>query len=334
MRKVFLPALFTLFSVLSVFGQDPVATLQHAGSTQVFYGINSLESAYQQSVNGDTIVLSVGSFSAPTLGKRLTIIGAGYLPDSLSLKRSTTIIRGIMINTGGSKIHLEGLYVAGNIDRASNFANYDSLTVKRCRFTNIEFVGKNGILEENIIEASITNLGTDAIVKHNIINGLVSNIQRGVVDGNILLYSTSVFHTLSNVTIKNNIVMCTIRQFAYLNNCVAINNIFITDVFSFYECLRENNNCEVRNNYVIYDKQDIFKAFSGTYFDFRDDYQLKTPNNFIGTDGTQVGIYGGLQPFKTSLRPSNPQIISKSVSTKTDNTGQLQVNFTVKAQDN
>jgi hypothetical protein len=334
MRKVFLPALFTLLSVLSVFSQDPVATLQHSGGTQVFYGINSLESAYQQSVDGDTIYLSVGSFSSPILSKRLTIIGAGYLPDSLSIKRATTILRGIMINTGATNLHLEGLYVAGNIEPSSNWANYDYLTVKRCRFTNIEFRGNGGFLYENIIEASITNCGADATIKHNIINGFISSIQRGIIEGNILLYSTSVFHTLSYVTIKNNVVMCTIRQFAYLNSCEAVNNIFITDVFSFYECLRENNNCEVRNNHVVYDKQEIFKAFTGTYFDFNHDYHLKTPNNFLGTDGTQVGIYGGLQPFKTSMQPSNPQIISKSVSVKTDNAGQLQVNFSVKAQDN
>ena len=111
MRRFFLSALFTLFSVLLVFSQDPVATLQHAGGTQVFYGINSLESAYQQSTDGDTIVLSVGSFSIPqAIMKGLVIIGAGHFPDSVTVKKRTLFLGNMSINVGASSnLNIEGV---------------------------------------------------------------------------------------------------------------------------------------------------------------------------------------------------------------------------------
>jgi len=54
---------------------------------------------------------------------------------------------------------------------------------------------------------------------------------------------------------------------------------------------------------------------------------------YLGTDGTQIGIYGGSQPFKEKGMPSNPQVTEKIISTETDTNGNLQINITVKTQD-
>ena len=49
--------------------------------------------------------------------------------------------------------------------------------------------------------------------------------------------------------------------------------------------------------------------------------------NYLGTDGKQVGIYGGNLPF--DMRPSNPQITNAEVASKSDANGLLHINITV-----
>ena len=88
------------------------------------------------------------------------------------------------------------------------------------------------------------------------------------------------------------------------------------------------------NNYEGVAIANIFANQIGSTIDYNQDYHLKTPSAYLGTDGTQVGLYGGIIPFKDGGYPSNPQILTKSVSTQTDVSGNLNISFKVKAQDN
>ena len=50
---------------------------------------------------------------------------------------------------------------------------------------------------------------------------------------------------------------------------------------------------------------------------------------YLGTDGTQVGIYGGMLPFDTT--PSNPRITKCNVAAKSTADCKLSVDIEVKA---
>lgn len=50
---------------------------------------------------------------------------------------------------------------------------------------------------------------------------------------------------------------------------------------------------------------------------------------YLGSDGTQIGIYGGSIPFDP--RPSNPQITKLNVASKSTADGKLSVDIEVKA---
>ena len=52
-----------------------------------------------------------------------------------------------------------------------------------------------------------------------------------------------------------------------------------------------------------------------------------------GTDGTDLGIYGGSFPWKNGSLPPNPHIQTKNISSATDPIGNLNVNIKVKAQE-
>ena len=81
--------------------------------------------------------------------------------------------------------------------------------------------------------------------------------------------------------------------------------------------------------------QNEFKAlFADGEYAYTNDrtYELtaEAARQYLGDDGTQVGIYGGDTPF-TDV-PTNPQITSRQIATKTDNDGKLSVKITVEAQ--
>jgi hypothetical protein len=51
-----------------------------------------------------------------------------------------------------------------------------------------------------------------------------------------------------------------------------------------------------------------------------------------GTDGTDIGIYGGSSGFSDSARPPGPRIVSKKVGSQTDADGNLRVEIKVSTQ--
>ena len=72
---------------------------------------------------------------------------------------------------------------------------------------------------------------------------------------------------------------------------------------------------------------------SGGSFSYTHDYHLVSPTTYLGTDSTQVGIYGGIFPYKTAAVPLNPHISSQSIPMATDVNGMLNININVNAQD-
>jgi len=344
MNKRFILTVIICCILLSqtVKAQDPITTLQHAGKTQVFYGTTSFSDAYAASAKGDTLYLSVGGFTPPAaIAKKLTVIGAGHFPDSVAVKRRTTILGGLTINAGADSLHLEGLYVNGDINYAgASSINY--VSVLRCRTGSINFnstsvtASKNNCsYEECFIDGTFyfNYQGNMLLIRHCVINGMISSITaNAVIDGNILLGTSTNFYLVDSSLIKNNILINTqssVNHFYSSNNNSYYNNLFVGQL----KVLSSSNNYG-SNNYFGVAQADIFVNQTGNALDYTHNYHLKNPEKYIGTDGTQVGLYGGLIPFKDGGAPSNPQVTAKSVDTKTDANGNLKINFTVKAQDN
>ena len=86
----------------------------------------------------------------------------------------------------------------------------------------------------------------------------------------------------------------------------------------------EHQNCKQFGNY-----QDVFKEYNGGYTDeqtFELNDEAKT--TLLGTDGKEVGLYGGPLPFDLTL--SYPIISKMEVGEQTDDKGQLKVEIGVK----
>jgi len=341
-------ALFAL--VLATSAQKYVTTLQHNGVAQAFYGQNSLIEAYNASVKGDTLNLSGGYFNAPTaFAKGITVIGSGHFPDPTGVvEKRTKILSGLTINFGADSLRLEGLYIDGDINyAAASSINY--VKVIRCRLasarfnSNSELASKNYCsFEECFIEGGINfnNYGINLYVYHSIIKSTpiildnwyetsVSNINGSAqIDGNIFIPISSVaFGNVIGSLINNNIIITQYFLFRGFDSNTLINNLFIQSTVNF-------GTNSYSNNYLGVPQADIFVNETGNAIDYTHDYHLKNPEKYIGTDGTQVGLYGGTIPFKEKGLPTNPQITSKHIASETDVNGNLDVNITVKAQAN
>jgi len=341
-KSILLTAIICSFLALqTAIAQNPVTTLQHNGTTQTFYGQNSFVDAYNASINGDMLYLSTGFFtSPPSIAKGVKIIGAGHFPDSAGVAKRTFILTGLHIAQGADSLLLEGLYINGGIGYDDNSINY--VKVLRCWLngawfnSSSETASKNNCsYEECFINGGIdfSHYGNNLLLKHNIISG-------GIFD------NASVVNINGNALIDGNIFLYYYRAFTYVNSSIIQNNIFISiNLFNYGVGNSINNNLFVQssiyfginsysNNYLGIPQADIFVSQSGNEIDYTHDYHLQHPDLYIGTDGTQVGLYGGSIPFKDKGKPSNPQVISKNIATETDANGNLPISITVEAQDN
>ena len=99
-------------------------------------------------------------------------------------------------------------------------------------------------------------------------------------------------------------------------NCMFINTVFSANLFSDMA------------GHVLWNKNNmdsVFKNFNGTFgstttFELQDSIAA----NYLGLDGTQIGIYGGAHPF--SPKVTSPVIKSINVAQRNNSEGKLEVN--------
>jgi len=323
--------------------QEPVATIEHGGTSKVFYGLSAFADAYNASVNGDQIYLSAGYFDPPaSVAKGIKITGAGHFPIE---GKQTVITKELKINKGADSLRLEGLFLNSALTYDYlNSINY--VKVIRCSFTQANFnstalASKNYCsFEECFISGAIyfgagyNDGGNNFLLRNSIVHGAVNYIPgNALIDGNIFLFNatssySSTFSNVSHSIIQNNVFIGKLYLFYYGYGVTGTNtinkNLFVSS---------DPEEVNKATNYTNIAQSDIFINQTGNLISYFQDYHLKKPGTYNSTDGTQVGLYGGLS-FKESGVPSNPSVVSKSVATKTEPNGNLQINISVKAQDN
>ena len=81
-KHFYILAIACILGIGNLNAQFSLATLDHNGTSSVFYGTNALVDAYNASDNGDVIILSSGAFNPPaSIQKGISIIGVGHYPD-------------------------------------------------------------------------------------------------------------------------------------------------------------------------------------------------------------------------------------------------------------
>lgn len=324
MKKLFSLIIAVLITVVT-FAQSQIATLSHAGEITTFYGADAFKSAYDKSENGDVITLSSGSFNAVAdIAKLITIKGAGMgvKVDNESIYLDPTVLIGNFTITadGNSDNHLtlDGICNENRVTlRGINLSQF-----VKCRFYDVDFSANHGALTNGtFIHCYISN-SFDALYNTSV--SMVASCIKGAS-----FYGQGSLFTLTNCIIETSNPNSDL-QYTSLKNCIIVNvgsdNNAYTDNTSIYNSVwvgscRENpfGNTEHYNS-VFPQNNQIF--VEDTFYKLTEEGK-----KYLGSDNTEVGIYGGNLPFDPT--PSGPQITKFNVASKTTADGKLSVDVEV-----
>ncbi len=345
MKKIIITTLLISIFALTAVAQHNVI-LQSNGETTIFSTSDAYIDAYNAAENGDTIYLPGIQYNSPAeITKSITVFGTGYHPDNTEATGRTRI-SGFRFRDGSSGSHFEGMYVSGTIEFAGDLI--EDVTLKRLHV--------NGDIEFNRISSDPCTECTNITIRECVFrdfNGIYSDITNLNLFNNIserINYIDNSNDGITNIAlIANNIIIRdSYEALRYTYNSLIENNIFIRYgswgiLFSNYHGNTFKNNVLSENptgneenswidNYVNVDEEVLFMEFSESY-SYESNYHLADPASYQGTTGNQVGIFGGLNPFKENTRPSNPQILSRDIESSTDEEGNLGFEIEVGAQD-
>ncbi len=334
-KRLILTIISLVFSFIKVNAQAPI--VRQNGSTIAFY--NTIPAAVTAANNGDTIYIPGGSWNISGslfINKTLHIFGTGHNPDSAQASGVTLLTGNIILLQGCSNGSLWGLYTTGDLVYnlpSDTIVNY---SIRRCRFT----------------QALLSNNFSLGLIAENVFNYTVSS-QNGSASNNVFvnnIFGNCVYSWGQGNNFKNNLFLSptpcgpgSITNCLFENNILLASGIMSTSVNSIF-----NNNLFVdnitfpsgtnigSNNIVNQVQSSIMVNQSGATYNYSHNYHLQAtcPGVNAGADGTNIGVYGGLFPWKDGSLPPNPHIQSKNISGTTDQNGNLQINIKVKAQNN
>ncbi|MBT8327964.1 MAG: hypothetical protein KJP21_09585, partial [Bacteroidia bacterium] len=276
-----------------------------------------------------------GVFAPPSsFTKRLVIYGTGHYPDTTSATGKSVISGNLRFQNGSDSSFVEGLEVTGDIYTDNNH-KVDYLTVSRCKLNSFMMNGNMttpsnyATVRQSVLNGSVIfSNGTFNLVTNNIILGYVSAGNNNAMYNNIFLWTSNYYHnqfaSLSNCHIANNII----KHTGYITNGNL--NTFSNNAFPSGNPGGTNSYI---NNYFNQPFDSLFVETIPASFDYDTDYFLDSASNYLGTDSTEIGIYGGLYPWKKSSVPSIPHIIYKKIPVATEPNGTLDIEIKVNAED-
>lgn len=295
-----------------------MATLQHGETVTTYYGADGLKSAHDAAVAGDQICLSGGTFTSVNITKAVKIYGAGGFVQDVSKNRYKTIISGdftIELPAGAEGLLIEGICTSNTVTCKGDIV---AMTLRKCYFYYLVFKGAN-TTNCGIEQCEISSFFPDASSKNLVLsNSVVRGINNNSSDAVMSLINCVITYSESSSPTA-----------AMFKNCIMAGRLYSATI-SYYNCLvcgtSSINSNSIRENVVRVDDYYYNLFTTDGYYQLKDEYKSKV----MGTDGTEIGIYGGSTPF--SNVPSNPQVTTKSVAGQSDTNGKLKVNMVVEAQ--
>lgn len=322
MKKTILLAIVLMLSV-ALAAQQQFATLNHNNNLTAYYGVDALVDAHNMAENGDIITLSAGVFNTTNITKAVTIRGAGAWADTTG---GSTMLRNsfnINISDGGTHhLILEGVNAYNNIQCQSV---YNAQFIK-CNFQWIGVPGNNNASFVNcILWYWNTSSGTEGT---QFVNSVILDCNNfGVTDSYI------------NCVVKQNPSQAASRMF---QNCVLYYDYTSGSTPSnnsttSFNCLYVQMNADSSYTAQLFASlaghrlwnirgmNNVFKTFNGRTEGKNFELRPEIANNYLGADGTQIGIYGGSMPFDPYI--TSPFVKRISVANRSNANDKLPVDI-------
>jgi len=322
-----------------IYAQEPQFAVVRPDGTTII--CPSWDSAYKKSTTGDKIYLPKGTFntSSTPINKTLHLIGVGINEDS-SQTIGITVVDNIDLYTFSSNSTIENIKVNGGI-RGHGLTSGD--TIINIKLRNIEI---NGPISH------YGAIGSVIFSKMAIVNSIIRNIE-GILENSIIsncvMLGNYSFGGKNNLFSNNIFFQPQTGQLYIASFSIIKNNIFQNEMVTTQNSTIQNNfgqffnhtyfNNIVSNHLGFKCFNDIFISSGETpwpcYFSYsrNNNYRLKPTSGGknSGTDGTDVGLYGGLFPWDDSGQYSTPVIYHKKVGPNSTSDGKLKVEYKVRA---
>lgn len=314
-----------------------MATLQHGEQVRVYYGTDAFKAAYEAAADsGDVITLSAGTFDTPyRVQKSLTIIGAGFVTD-VEKGVYPTILSGSITFAPRDAVNEDGDIVKNGI--SVNGTRLEGLLSGSW----ITFDGSRRAENIQLVKCNVAGVSCSSPVKGMTVRqcrvGTVSWPYESSIGTNVLFINSIVGECTQSAKRESTL---------FFKNCIV--NTLPGNAYTYENCILGRapkdgstvNHCILmKNNEGVYLGTGNWsnKQYAGIFAEEMTDlnwaegktYTLKYPDSYKGTDGTQVGIYGGAYPYNPT--PSTPQITACEIDNTTAADGTIKVNITVEAQ--
>lgn len=339
MKKQTLLTLIIATAITMTINAQTIA-LHSSTGVQIIKGSTAFADAYTTAQSGDTLYLSGGSFAPPAaFDKKLMIFGAGHYVDSTLATGKTFINGNVTLSENADMFYIEGVEITGNFYFSSD-NSVNNVVIKRCKINGALNVPGNG----SNPTSNLSLIGNVLIGELDLQNATVVLISNSILQSRLV---NSLGNILNNNIMLNNYVYWGNESPIYGDNNILNNNIFLKNDYPYI--INGNGNVVKNNlcvnsapyfgemsttigNYTGIAQSAIFVSQTGFSFSYSHNYHLQEPTTYLGTDGTQVGIYGGAFPYKEGAVPLNPHIQIKNIAPTTDENGNLQIQIQVGAQ--
>lgn len=326
MKKLFLSLVAAIVAATATYAQNTlVATLTHDGNISMFYGTYALQRAHAAAVDGDVINLSGGGFQSATITKGVTIRGTGVLD-----AQPTKILGDFNIQiptTVTERLSFEGCVISNTITVRGTLSNAYFLKNDINRIYIYSSSGNN-MVNGTFVNCNVYSFDLYGSSTVQFINSYVSN-----------------FRNNASSTASASFINCVVRpeygyQTNYFYSVQLINSIlynYSSGSFNRLPATASAWNCVAvgPGNSSVFDdisaKQNCKAAGTDIFVDGKvgNDLTDEAKANYLGTDGTPVGKFGGMMPW--SQIPTYPQITKMNVASKTTADGKLSVEIEVSA---
>lgn len=341
MKKAVLSFAIGLIATLSASAQELVITLTHGEQNTSYYGVDAFKKAMDAAANGDLITLSPGIFHGSTINKSVTIRGNGVDGDGATIIDTDTDINKVAIENDPG-LNIQGINFTAGLHFYYRY-DTENVVISKCdmakfyceyKYSGFPYYGcaRNiNVINCRIKEQMLVRNNSD----FNFVNCLLCNMAYEN-------YSDS-----HHVSYENCVILFTDKNQIFSTdkklNFAARNSIIITDgtTESFQNapnldhCIVTGTAGEMPNLFdkcVAVDCQylpvtSVFKTMTDITKYVDDTYELTDSVAAIaGTNGTQLGIYGGYLPYNSTV--SYPQFSTFNVAEKAE-AGKLNVDIKV-----
>lgn len=321
---------FTLLFTLSVSFATIRRVNNNPGVTLVSGLVySSLDEAFLDAQDGDTLYLEPSSSNyslnfTTNITKRLVWIGNGYqIGSNLTLSNplpysplESKIAKGnlIITSTASQSIFYGINFISGNVDVQ---AEASAVQFHRCSFTNdLQLSSSNNLINQCFFGfgGSIFGSGTNNIIKNSIICEAILSQVGAIIDQCFVNSVGSGGSAMPESCSFTNCIVLKASPTVPLSNTFShcIKMVNQTETVTTFPVSGINNNIEnvpVENVFVV------TNPFASTRKD--SDFRLNPTSPAIGSGigGVDIGVFGGLTPYRLSGQPPIPIITNFFLST-------------------